>query len=344
MTKAFIWYSRYCDKKTAKEQIALYAEQYAGVDGSTLAKQIRKVEDNQIVQSYGWLARAALRGLILAKEEKDKLGLEITRLIETIVKVEVKKEVEVKSPKPNVQDIMRDRARQAGGALEGTFDDFLSAGAKTSHQPPNVVGILTENSVLPAHISLLLDPWKGRLTEFEAVYEGKDPQLVEAYRHLNKHQIKATIKFIEGVISGLQGYISVKKSLKAPRKRKAVSPEKQAAKVKYLKSFDELKLVSVPPAKIIGATEVWAYDTAKRKLHYYVADQHVGTMGIKGSTILGFDSAKSGIKTIRKPEEVLKKFMAAGKPAARKLFGEIKAVQAQPNGRTNSSLVILKAF
>lgn len=340
MTKAFIWYSRYCDKKTAKEQIALYADQNA----PALAKLIRRVDDNQVTPSYGWLARLSLRGLTLTGEEIAKLGIEIQRMIGTTAKPEIKKEEKQAQTRPNVQEIMREKARQAGGTLEGVFDEFILAGAKSTHQMPNVVGILTENSVLPAHISLLLDPWKQRLSEFHEVADGKDRQLAEGYSQLNKHQLKASIKFIEAVISGLQGYINVKKASKAPRKRKVVSPEKQASKIKYLKTYDELKLVSVPPAKIIGATEVWAYDTAKRKLHYYIADQHVGSLGVKGSTILGFDAAKSGIKTVRKPEEVIKKFMAAGKPAARKLFGDIKAVQAQPNGRTNSSLVFLKAF
>jgi hypothetical protein len=73
-----------------------------------------------------------------------------------------------------------------------------------------------------------------------------------------------------------------------------------------------------------------------------VADSHVGALGVKGTTILGFDTTKSGVKTLRKPAEFFKKFMTAGKPAARKLFTEINAVQAQPNGRTNEGLIILK--
>jgi hypothetical protein len=171
---------------------------------------------------------------------------------------------------------------------------------------------------------------------------GKDAQLTEAYGAYTKHQIKAMIKFCEAVIAGIGSYINVKKVSRAPRKRKAVSPEKQVAKLKFLKSDEELKLTSVHPAKIIGANEVWAFDTAKRKLHYYVADASVGTLGVKGTTILGFDMVNSGVKTVRKPQDVLKKLMAAGKPAARKVFKEINAVHAQPNGRTNESMIILR--
>jgi hypothetical protein len=86
------------------------------------------------------------------------------------------------------------------------------------------------------------------------------------------------------------------------------------------------------------------YDTEKRKLHYYIADSHVGSMSVKGTTILGFDSTNSGVKTIRKPQDFFKAFMTAGKPAARKLFKDLSTVQTEPNGRTNENLIILKAY
>jgi hypothetical protein len=114
--------------------------------------------------------------------------------------------------------------------------------------------------------------------------------------------------------------------------------------MKYLNEFSELKLTSVAPKTVLGSTEIWLYDTQKRKLSYYVADSHIGTMTVKGTTIVGFDATKSGVKTLRKPADVLKKLMAGGKPASRKVFSEINAVHAQPNGRTNEHTIILKAY
>ena len=351
LAMAFNWYSRYFDRKVAKEQLALYVENFTTDQKSaaSLAKQLRRVDDKEVMSTYGWLARLAMRGLQLTTVEQQRLGAEIERLHKTLAKPEVVEStpsVEDKPPanRSSVQDIMRERAREAAGELEGVLDEFVFAGAKTANISVNPVGLLTERNVLPQHISILTEVWKKKLVEFQDVLEGNDSQLNQAYGHYSKHQIKAVIKFIEAVLAGFDSYINVKKASKAPRKRKAVSPEKQASKVKFLKQFEELKLVSVHPAKIIGASEVWAYDTAKRKLHYYLADSHVGTLGVKGSTILGFDSSKSGVKTVRKPVDVLKKIMAAGKPATRKLFGEINAVHAQPNGRTNENLIILKVY
>lgn len=350
MAAAFNWYSRYFDRKMAKEQLAIYLENQATgdkADASTLAKQIRKVDDKEIMSTYGWLARLSMRGLKLNEVETQRLSNEIGRLVRTLNKpvvVETSKTEEVKPTRPNVQEIMREKARDAAGTLEGELDEFILAGAKATGMSVNAVGVLSGHNVMPQHISMLSEVWQKKLNEFNEVLAGTDAQLNQAYGHYSKHQIKAVIKFIEAVLAGFDSYINVKKAAKAPRKRKPVSVEKQASKVKFLKTFEELKLVSVHPAKIIGASEVWAYDTAKRKLWYLVADSHVGTLGIKGTTILGIDTAKSGVKTVRKPAEVLKKLMAAGKPAARKIFAEINAVQAQPNGRSNENLVFLKVY
>jgi hypothetical protein len=341
MGLAFNWYSRFYDRKMAKEQLANYLEYR---DQPELARKIRRVDDREVFATLGWLARLYLRGLNLTDDEQATLDREVQRLIQTLAKPELVQVdgPEVKNNRPNVQEIMRDRAREAAGELEGAIDDFILAGAR-GDITVNPVGVLTERNIMAQHVPMIVDIWKRKRDQYQEVADGRDPQLNEAYSHYGKLQIRALIKFCEAVLAGLGSYVNVKKATKAPRKRKAVSPEKMVAKIKYQKTDDALKLTSLHPAKIVGATEVWAYDTAKRKLHYYVADSHVGTLGVKGTSIVGFDASKSGVKTIRKPDEVLKKFMAAGKPAARKIFTEIRAVQAQPNGRTSDNLVFLRA-
>jgi len=149
------------------------------------------------------------------------------------------------------------------------------------------------------------------------------------------------------VLGDLNSYISIKKASKAPRKRKAVPVEKIVAKLKYLKLFKDvaakLDLVSVHPTKLHGASEAWVYDTGKRKLHHYIADEYSKVFSVKGNTLLGFDANTSEMKTLRKPGEQIKEVMGS-KPAARKYFKDIKAVGAVPNGRFNENMIILKAF
>ena len=350
LMRSFTWYNRFYGKKDAKELMSQYLDFHNRTQD---AKIMRKVDDKEFLLTLCWLARMNLRGLELNEHEKLTLENEVQRLLTTIYKPEIKEASATSAPigidvpsRPNIQEILRDKAREAAGELEGLFDEFIDSGSPTKHSLRPIDEVAKKN-VMPQHISLLSEVWKKKLNEFEEVLKGTDSQLIEGYNHLTKIQIKNTIKFIELVINDLNSYISVKKAAKAPRARKAVPVEKQVSKLKYLKIFKDtaskLDLVSISPIKLHGASEAWVYDTAKRKLHHYIADEYSKAFTVKGSTLIGFDTAQSEVKTLRKPAEQIKEVMGS-KPAARKYFKDIKAVSTTPNGRFNENMIILKAF
>ena len=343
LMRSFTWYHRFYGKKDARELLSQYLDLN---DRPADAKIMRKIHENEFLLTLCWLARMQLRGLTLTEHEELTLNNEIVRLLKIVHKPEeVKAEVEV-STRPNIQDILKEKARDAAGELEGLFDEFITSGAPTKHSLKPMDEVAKKN-VMPQHISLLTEVWKKKQNEFEELLKGTDKQLIEGYTYLNKTQIKNVLKFIEQVLNDLNSYISVKKAAKAPRARKAVPVEKIVAKLKYLKTFKDtaskLDLVSISPVKLHGASEAWVYDTAKRKLHHYIADEYSKVFSVKGNTLLGFDTTKSEVKTLRKPGEQIKEVMGS-KPAARKFFGDIKAVATTPNGRFNDQLIILKAW
>ena len=346
MMRSFTWYNRFYGKKEAKELMSQYLDFHKRIQD---AKVMRKVDDKEFLLTLCWLARMNLRGLELSEHEELTLENEVQRLLKTIYKPEVKEASATGAPvtdipvRPNIQEILRDKARDAAGELEGVFDEFIKNG-KASDRTMDVVARF---NVMPQHISLIADAWKKKQNEFAELQEGNDKLLTEGYSNLSKVQIRNIVKFIEQVLSDLNAYISVKKASKAPRARKAVPVEKIVAKLKYLKTFKDtaskLDLVSISPIKLHGASEAWVYDTAKRKLHHYIADDYSKAFTVKGSTLLGFDTAQSEVKTLRKPGEQIKEVMGS-KPAARKYFKDIKAVATTPNGRFNEHMIILKAF
>ena len=343
LMRSFTWYGRFYGKKDAKEFLSQYLDLR---ERPQEAKIMHKIDEKECINTLAWLARMELRGLELSETESDTLQNEIKRLLETVNKPQVIEAVVEAPTRPNIQDILKDKARDAGGELEGLFDEYITSGAGAKHTLRPMDEVAKKN-VMPQHISLLTDVWKKKLNEIEEVLKGTDSQLVQGYSHLTKTQLKNIGKFIELVISDLNSYISVKKAAKAPRARKAVPVEKIVAKLKYLKTFKDtaskLDLMSISPIKLHGASEAWVYDTAKRKLHHYIADDYSKTFTVKGSTLLGFDTAQSEVKTLRKPGEQIKEVMGS-KPAARKYFKDIKAVSTTPNGRFNDAMIILKAF
>ena len=341
LMRSFTWYGRFYGKKDAKEFLVQYLEMRHRPQD---AKIMRKVDEKECINTLCWLARMELRGLELSKTESDTLQNEIKRLIESVNKPQIIETTKTGAPevptRPNIQEILKDKAREAGGELEGLFDEFITEGAKTQHTFRPIDEVAKKN-VMPQHISMLTEVWKKKLNEIEEVIKGKDAQLVQGYQHLTKTQLKNIVKFIELVINDLNSYISVKKAAKAPRARKAVPVEKQVAKLKYLKNDPTTKLVSISPVDIIGAKELWVYNTKTRKLGKYIAEEYKD-LGIKGTSVTGFSENSSIQKTIRKPEEKLKEFKAAGKVALRKFLDDINATDTKMNGRLNEETILLK--
>ena len=341
LMKALSWYGRFWSTKQAKIMLIEYL-QWSDRDDD--AKLMAKVSESEIIPTFGWLARLTGRGLELSNEEQIRLENEIHRLISII---QVEKEVINTKSTVNVQEIMRERAREAAGEVEGLLDEFLAAGTKLDVDG-RVVSTLSERNILPQHISILVDVWQKKITEFTEVLESKDPQFKEAWGHYSKSQIRSVIKFCEAVVADLKSYGTIKKQSAKPRARKPQSPEKIVKNIKYLRQWEDsktkLKLESVSPVKLHGASECYLYDVERRKLVYLVADELVKTMTVKGTTILGFDATRSQVKTIRKPEVQISELNKLGKPAGRKYFESITTVATQFSGRTNENMIILKAW
>ena len=340
LSRAFNWYNYFYGKKEAKDFIATYLDRH---ERTKDAKLIRAIPDSQIRLTTGWLCRMSDMGLELDEHEQIKLDNLIAEHL--LYKEEKKAEavVEEAVPKITIQDRLREKVSECAGELEGLFDDFITAGAKMSADWKPIATIRGMN-VAPQMISTISDIWKKKLEELEDVSNTKDAQLVEGYKCYSKIQLRNMIKFCETVISDCGAYVQIKKVERKPRARKAVSPEKVASKFKFLKEFAELKLTSQPATALIGASEAWLYDTAKRKLIHVVADQHIGHITIKGSALIGFDTVHTVKKTLRKPAEQIKALLSGGKPASRKYFKEIKSTEVAFNGRGNDDIVILKAW
>jgi len=219
----------------------------------------------------------------------------------------------------------------------------LLSGAKMTADFKPVV-IMRGLNIAPQMVSQISDNWKRKLSEFERVVEGKDAQLVEGYSHLSKIQMRNVIKFCEAVINDCGAYVQIKKVERKPRKVKAVPPEKRAAKFKILAEFAELKLKSLPAASLVDKSEAWLYDTKKRKLIHLVADEYAKAFTVKSNSIIGFSTAETLQKTVRKPQDVVKAMQAAGKPAARKMFKELTTTETAWNARGTENLIILKSW
>jgi len=243
---------------------------------------------------------------------------------------------------PSIQERLREVALGMTEELETAYESFQADPENFDPKAFKVLNLLKGRQAKAAHARIIKDFYSRDLAELEELASGtKDVQLIEGYSHRTKKQIKSFIAFLTEIKNACDMLAQEAKVNKKPRAKKAVPAEKIIGKLKYMKTNEPLKLVSINPVDIIGAGELWVYNTKSRKLGKYVAAEF-NTLGVKGTSITGFDENKSICKTLRKPEEKLKEFKASGKIALRKFLDDINATDTKMTGRLNEEIILLK--
>jgi len=342
MMWAYNWYGYVCDKKQAKKWIV----EWLAENDKEQSKKFNAIKDSWTPTTIGWLIRMQQTGLELTAEEIEYISVKAKEAIinnsNSLAKDEAEQELKPKTNKPNIQEIMIERAHLSAGDIDSVWDEYLSGDIK-SNEKPQIQQFLAERNILAQHVSIIKEQWSTQKRELEDSVAGVDADLSEGYSCYTKTQQKNMIKYCAAIIAELDAYHQSKKAKTGVRKKKPVPPEKQVRKLKLLRKFEEFKLETVEPTKILKSSEMWVYNTKNRKLQYYVADEYAKMFTVKGTSILGFDTNKSAQKTLRKPQEVLKELRMSGKPDSRKLFDKLKTTSTAVNGRFNENLIIIKA-
>ena len=272
---------------------------------------------------------------------------------------------EEKKYKPTIQDRLHDQSLQMCEKIDEWLDSFDSNAKSFDPKKFDFKKHFEAMSTTQAHARKIikfyqpeLDEWrtvanqptsaqKKKMTEKEA---DQWDQVKEGYGHIKKGEIKKIITALESLLEACDFVIESSKATRKTRKPKAKPAAKVVEKLKYKKTDDKYKLASVDPANIVGASTLWVFNTKTRKLGKYVAAEVDPTgagregsgLSVKGTTITGFDETQSVQKTVRKPDEVLKEFKAAGKVKLRKFLDEINTTDTKLNGRINPDTILLK--
>jgi len=315
-------------------------------------KALKDTKDWRCSLTMGSIAANLNRGMPAVRADFNEgrntaqwLGTEIAQIIKQGADdVEPEEVVEEKSQAPviSIQDRLREAAARMTDEIEEAIESFQTDPEAFEPKAFKVLNLLKGKQAKAAHARIIKGFYEGSFSEVSEALEGKCEQLKEGYGHLSKKQLRKLVDFYSEIVTACDMLAQEAKINKKPRLKKAVPAEKVVAKMKYLKTHEPLKLVSVNPADILGSKELWIFNTKTRKLGKYVAAEYQ-ELGVKGTSIVNFDENASVQKTLRKPEEQLKEFKAAGKVQLRKFLEDIKAVDIKLNGRINEDTVLLKA-
>ena len=313
----------------------------------------KKTKDGRCNVTMGAIASCLLRGMPAIRADFNKgrdtsawLRNEIVTVIEAgkndIEELEAK-EAKPLVVQPSIQDRLRETAFKMTEEIEDAIEGFQTDPDNFDPKAFKMLNLLKGKEVKAAHARVIKTLYSKDLAELEELASGQaDEQLREGYAHRSRKQIKNLIAFYQEIMSACDMLSQEAKANRKPKARKAQPKEKIVAKLKYMKTNEPLKLVSINPTDIIGAKELWIFNTKTRKLGKYIAAEYQD-LGVKGTTITGFNEHTSVQKTVRKPEEKLKEFKAAGKVQLRKFLEDINATDTMMNGRINEDTVLLKA-
>jgi len=329
-------------------------------------------------EAFGW-AEAWVKKNMLASELADFKHSEDWRVNTTLgglckmhmagARLEEKYMKRIKDGIKNAIDAGRaNRERQTGSKLVKTSAEILSY--KISDFIADVEGVIDEyhdtTTVFDAEnysvfnelkkinapkplAQKVYDYYKPLHDEVEELIVTKNADLVEGYKHLKTAKDKKDyLAFVKNIIDDCEKFMNAStaakvRAVRQPRAKKKIPVEKLVARVKYQKDSGEYKLTSVDPANLIGATEVYLFNTKYRHLIQLIAASADG-FSIKGTTITNIREDAGLKKTLRKPEDILTEIGKTTKARVNKVFTEIATKSAPANGRLNEETIILKVY
>ena len=337
---AFQWYNQHKDSKDARK----YLIEYLVKNNEITALQQQAVPHLNLSWNIvdGWLARCLSRGAwvpdTVFANFKERMNGFRDRLNTIVAEKNLAAPVITDTSNViSIQERVQSKVDYFIMELEAKFDDIWHEQSGEEFVPYTW---MVENEVKPMHASKIAEYFKQRTADWIAIIESKDEYVKESYPRPRKEMIEGA-KFFGLVATDAEKLASNKSAARKPRKKKPVSFEKKVKNLKFKKDDTENKLVSIDPVRIMGAQQLWVYNTKTRKLGVYTAKDDAG-LAVKGSSIENYKYSESVSKTLRKPKDVLSRVLDGGKVVLRKVMGEINSKPVELNGRINKDTILLR--
>ena len=249
-----------------------------------------------------------------------------------------KKEGKKEKPKVTIQDRIREQVEDYISAIEGQVDDYIDSNYKSKY---DCYSHLIDLGCKSVHARKMRPFYIDCFNELVDVYNKDDEYYVEAWSHLKPKYHKKMMDFYGIICDDIDRLIKNATAQRKPRKKKTLSASRLVNKLKYHPEFTKLKLVSINPEKIIGANELWIYNTKYNRLGVYHAENTIRGFSVKGCTIQHFDKNESVEKTARKPKDILVKL---NKSSLKKSMKEMKTKEKELTGRIGKDTILLGVF
>ena len=324
ITKALSFYAAIDNDLKKSWTIAHWKAEERDVGG------IEKLPDWAFAQ-LGVLVRLLNKGVDLSADHRSYIN---RKYEECMVTVLLHGQVKPKPPSGILRapvDKTKTIACDIGSDIDAEIDNITTTGKRHV----NIKSLFVGHNVTEAAGEVISSRYDHQLVEFQKALETPS----EEFEHLPKKTIKLLVDCLTDVMTACKKSVTVRK----PRKKKAVDPDKVVAKVKYLDRYDPLGMVSENPTRMVGSNEIWLFNVKLRKLFRYIPNKGE-LLSIKGTSIINFDDKLSSAKTIRKVDVFFSPLNDFSAKSLNREFDLIQGVSAKAPGRISDDMIIFKIF
>ncbi len=335
---SFNWYNYNCSRKDAKEFVIDYLKKL-GRNKEEIGR-VKSLSESVFPLQFGWLSRMMSLGFVPSEKTKSYFTTTYRSILSETEKVKVVVEEDAPAYTVSIQQRISEKAHSEAGEIEGLIDDFIASKCK---KEIDMEVYLKSRNLSSVVLKKVCDLFVNRNKEINEALTTKDAQLIEGYKNFTKPELRRLKDFIDSIVSAANKGSVDNKPVRKKRKTKEKPAALLVTKVNYLPEFAELSLKSVLPERIVGANQVWTYNTKTKLLGVYNASNGKG-LTIKGTTIQNFEETTSIGKRLRKPEQPIKDVLDGGKIKLRKIFSDLKTKESLLTGRLNSDTIILRVI
>lgn len=343
------YYNLLLDKKEHK-QLVLKWMSANGFD-LTVIKDFKKVKDWRCNSTIGGVVSCLNKGMppncnaLSNKNIVEWLTTRIYEILEDSKEDISEDDDEIVNSKPTTKvDKSEEIINNAVADFDGIFDNLHKNIDRIDIKSINYEGILKENGVKTIHVDAIKGAYISIMQELYSIIDKScDDQLKESYNSYSIKQIRKMHDIYLGLYAACDKLVEESVVVRKPRPKKPVSKEKLVEKLKFKQSDDRLSIKSIDPTAIIGAKELFYYDTKTRKLYKMVASDKNG-LTVKGQVIENYDEKLSIGKTLKNPSEQLTKFKNSGKIALSTFIDDLDTLDIKATGKLTEHQVLLKVL
>jgi hypothetical protein len=336
LEKAIHWYRQNFNQSEAKRWVVEWLEAQGREDD---AKAVSRASKNhlKLISPY---CRCVTRGFPVNEQQSEFVRKNVDELLDYARK-RVPADAVVRV---SVQDRIEAKANEMLTALEPVLDLATESVVCSRKKPNPLMDWIKSADLNKPMATVALNRLQSNYADLKAAHDKTDPDLVEGYSYLKPKSLKYLVGYYEEAIQNLNDRIGVLRASRKPRKRKPKSAQAQIKGLKFLSRCETFGVDSAKASDIIGSQGFIMFNTKNNKATVFVAVEPKSGLSVKGSTVVGFDSAKSFEKTVRKPEDFVKNADGCRKSftAAVRYLNGVKTKAGVPTGRVNKHCLILQ--